>query len=287
MCLVADDCYGGGVVQHKAGLITPLPVSSPGVLGNDTDPDSGDSLRSALVTGPAHGPLTLSTDGSFTYTPAANYNGPDSLTYKASDGTADSAPAKVSITVNSVNDAPTVAVASGDSCSPNATRGTINLTVADEETAVESLTLKAITSNAAVVPASGITFTTLAGTGADRTLTVIPTGRAGRADLTVTVSDGEGAMGTVIVTVIVDANGSRTTNGTAGTDMIFGQNGDDTLNGLDGNDLLCGGRGNDNLTGGVTGVEDADHFGGGKCTDVVTDFTPSQGNTKDNTTEAP
>ena len=52
------------------------------MLGNDTDAD-GQSLTAALVTGPAHGTLTLNADGSFTYTPAANYNGTDSFTYTA------------------------------------------------------------------------------------------------------------------------------------------------------------------------------------------------------------
>ena len=65
---------------------TPLTVAAPGVLGNDTDAD-GDPLTAVLVSGPAHGTLTLNADGSFTYTPDANYNGPDSFTYKASDGT--------------------------------------------------------------------------------------------------------------------------------------------------------------------------------------------------------
>ena len=41
-----------------------------------------------------------------TYTPAANYNGPDSFTFKANDGTVDSAVATVSVTVTPVNDAP-------------------------------------------------------------------------------------------------------------------------------------------------------------------------------------
>jgi hypothetical protein len=49
--------------------------------------------------------------------------------------------------------------------------------------------------------------------------------------------------GKVDVTVKVDGNGSRTTNGTEGTDLrtdlLFGQNRNDALNGLDGNDLLC------------------------------------------------
>src|SRR5262249_52050993 len=87
---------------------TPLTVGAPGVLGNDTDAD-GDSLTAALVSGPAHGTLALNADGSFTYTPAANFSGSDSFTYRASDGTADSNVATVAITVKPVNDAPTAA----------------------------------------------------------------------------------------------------------------------------------------------------------------------------------
>ena len=68
---------------------TTLHVAAPGVLANDTDAD-GDPLTAALVGDPAHGTLTLNVDGSFTYTPDANYNGTDSFTYKANDGTADS-----------------------------------------------------------------------------------------------------------------------------------------------------------------------------------------------------
>jgi VCBS repeat-containing protein len=82
-----------------------LTVVAPGVLGNDTDAESN-PLSAAVVNPPTHGTLTLNTDGSFTYTPNANYNGSDSFTYKANDGSLDSSPATVSITVGAVNDAP-------------------------------------------------------------------------------------------------------------------------------------------------------------------------------------
>src|SRR6185312_12455969 len=75
------------------------------VLANDTDVD-GNALNAILVSGPAHGSLTLNLDGSFTYTPAADYNGADSFSYKANDGQADSNVATVSINVGPVNDAP-------------------------------------------------------------------------------------------------------------------------------------------------------------------------------------
>ena len=88
---------------------TPLVVPAvSGVLSNDTD-DTSTSLTAALATQAAHGTVVFATDGSFTYTPAANYNGPDSFTYTANDGAADSAPATVSITVKPVNDPPTSA----------------------------------------------------------------------------------------------------------------------------------------------------------------------------------
>ncbi len=57
-----------------------LNVAAPGVLANDSDPD-GDTLSAERVSGPYHGSITLISDGSFTYTPAAGYAGADSFTY--------------------------------------------------------------------------------------------------------------------------------------------------------------------------------------------------------------
>jgi len=97
----ADDAY-------TTAEDTALTVAAPGVLANDTDPD-GDTLSAVAGSEPSQGTLSRNPDGSFTYTPAANYNGSDSFTYRASDGTVESSPATVMIAVTAVNDAPTAA----------------------------------------------------------------------------------------------------------------------------------------------------------------------------------
>jgi len=84
---------------------TPLILGAPGVLANDLDYD-GNPLTAILVTGPSHGSLTLNANGSFTYTPQANYNGADSFTYRNSDGALPSNVTVVSINVLPINDAP-------------------------------------------------------------------------------------------------------------------------------------------------------------------------------------
>jgi VCBS repeat-containing protein len=75
-----------------------LTVVAPGVLANDDDVDN-DPLAAVLVTDVAHGQLALQPDGSFVYTPTAGYSGPDSFSYRASDGLLHSNPVSVLITV--------------------------------------------------------------------------------------------------------------------------------------------------------------------------------------------
>ncbi|MDQ4025151.1 MAG: Ig-like domain-containing protein, partial [Actinomycetota bacterium] len=74
------------------------------VLANDTDAD-GDALAISTFTQGANGTVAL-VAGRLRYTPAANFNGSDSFTYTANDGTADSNVATVTITVTEVNDLP-------------------------------------------------------------------------------------------------------------------------------------------------------------------------------------
>jgi VCBS repeat-containing protein len=282
----ADDAY-------STAEDTTLTVAAPGVLGNDSDPD-GDTLSAVVGSGPSHGSLTLNPDGSFAYTPAVNFSGSDSFTYRASDGSLESSLATVTITVTAVNDAPTVTVAAGGTCGTDDRSGTINLTVGDVESAATVLTLSAASSNPLLVPNGNVVF---AGSGATRTLTArAVAGRTGTATVTVTVSDGQ-ATGSVQVTVRVGSNGNDTLIGGAATNLILGQNGNDTLTGGGVYDLLCGGTGNDILSGGggddslgggngndrLTGGPGADRFSGGSGTDTATDFAAAEGDTSDGT----
>lgn len=81
-------------------------------LANDNDAENN-NLTPTIVSAPAHGTVIINNDKTFTYTPNANYNGPDSFTYLVSDGLLNSNTASVNLTVNPVNDGPTLTALNG------------------------------------------------------------------------------------------------------------------------------------------------------------------------------
>ncbi len=89
-----------------------------GGLLTATDGDGNPLTFSIGSISPAHGTVTVTSNGVFIYTPSADFHGSDSFTFKANDGTSDSAEATVTITVTSVNDAP-VAVPTSISVTKN------------------------------------------------------------------------------------------------------------------------------------------------------------------------
>ena len=92
--IAQNDAY---VVGQNGTILVQAPN---GVLANDTDAD-GDTLTAIKVSDPAHGTVTLNPNGSFTYQHGGG-TAPDSFTYKANDGKADSNVVTVSITVSAV-----------------------------------------------------------------------------------------------------------------------------------------------------------------------------------------
>ncbi|MEY9093453.1 Ig-like domain-containing protein [Paenibacillus sp. RC84] len=114
-----SDGKGGTAVSNVTITVTPVndpPIASGGsvvtpedtpVSGkiNASDAD-GDALTYALGTAPLNGTVVLAADGSYTYTPLANFNGTDSFNVVVSDGNGGAAISHVVVTVTPVNDLP-------------------------------------------------------------------------------------------------------------------------------------------------------------------------------------
>jgi hypothetical protein len=166
---------------------TLLTVAAPGVLANDT---ATGTPAVALVTTVAHGTLALNADGSFSYTPAANYYGPDQFTYRAQVGTQYSAPAAVAITVSSVADP--VSAAADSASTPLNTAVTINILANDSNPdGNPPVVVTPAVNGAAVVNADNtVTYTPNANfTGTDSFVYQLSGTNTSTATVTVTVSN--------------------------------------------------------------------------------------------------
>ncbi len=167
-----------------------LSIPAPGVLGNDSDVD-GDPITAALDSTTTHGALTLHADGSFTYVPNPNFNGSDSFSYHATDGSLSSAPVAVTLTVTPVNDPP---VAVDDSATtPQDTAVDVNVLANDTDVDGDTLSLTAVGA------ASHGTVSVVSG----KAHYVPNPGYTGGDSFSYTVSDGHGGTDTGHVSVDV------------------------------------------------------------------------------------
>jgi hypothetical protein len=174
-------------VQTAAGSLTVTAVSSNTTLV----PPSGITL------GGAGGNRTV------TVTPAAGQFGTATITLTVTDAGGLTATDTFTVTVPPPppNTAPQVSDVANQTVPQGGATGALSFTVSDAETPVGSLTVTANSSNATLVPTSGIT---LGGAGGNRTVTVTPTaGQFGTATITLTVTDAGGLTATDTFTVTV------------------------------------------------------------------------------------
>ncbi|MGN6671917.1 MAG: Ig-like domain-containing protein, partial [Thermomicrobiales bacterium] len=174
---------------------TPLTVDAAhGVLANDSDAQH-DVLRAVLVTNPAHGALALNADGSFIYTPDLHYNGPDSFTYKANDGSLDSNVATVAITVSHINQPPSFTRGADQTVLENAGAQTVtgwatNISAGPPDESGQTLTFVVTNNTNAALFSAGPAIA------ADGTLTYTPATNAnGAATITIVLKDNGGTVG--------------------------------------------------------------------------------------------
>ena len=165
---------------------TPVTIA---VLANDVDPD-GDPLVITAATA-ANGVVTINADGTLTYTPAANFNGSDTISYTISDGSDGTSTATVAVTITPVNDAPVARadVAATDEDTPV----TIAVLANDSDVDGDPLTV-----TAASAANGSVTIN------ADGTLTYTPAANFNGTDtLTYTISDGQGGTATATATITI------------------------------------------------------------------------------------
>ncbi|WP_210188456.1 Ig-like domain-containing protein [Methylobacterium sp. 174MFSha1.1] len=273
-----SDGRGGTATATVTGTIAPVndgPVAAAdgfaaaedtpatlAVLANDADVD-GDPLTVTAIDGRvigvggsvavAGGTVTLNADGTLTFTPVADFNGPVSFAYTVSDGQGGSATATVSGIVTPVQDAP-VAIADAFTTAED-TPATVTVLANDRDADGDPLTITAIDGQAA---APGGTVAVASGAvtlNPDGTLTFAPAPDAnGAVSFTYTVSDGRGGTATATVTGTVTpindvpapvADGFTTTEDTPVPVLVLANDADAdadplTLTAIDGQAIAAG-----------------------------------------------
>ena len=180
-------------VADTATVLEDAATTSIDVLANDTSEEEG-TLILTLVSTPGTGTVSISLDGvSVDYTPSADFNGTEVITYTVSDGT-DTATGTLTVTVTPVNDAP---VAIADTATVSEDSATTSIDVIANDTDVDLGNILSLTTVS--TPGTGTVSISLDGVSVDYTPSADFNGTE---VITYTVSDGtDTATGTLTVTV--------------------------------------------------------------------------------------
>ncbi len=196
------------------------------MLTSDSEVDGDDTIVSiAEGNGPAHGNAVVNADGTITYTPDADYYGPDSLVFTLTDDTEAglSAEQTATFTVTPVNDQPEIKDLNYYNTTPEDTSATVTLTVVDVDNILTDASCYTITSdNQTLIPDSSISIAHVSGT--QMAISLTPALNAyGVAIITVVASDGELTAEAEFRLTVTPVNDSPTAaDDTAGVDETVG-----------------------------------------------------------------
>ncbi|WP_026287069.1 Ig-like domain-containing protein, partial [Gilvimarinus chinensis] len=113
------------------------------VSTNDTQSSDGNTYSVEEGGGPSFGTVNMNADGTFDYTPDANYNGNDSFTYTVVDGDGDVRTSIVEIAVASVNDEPVAVADSASTAEDTVLTSSVDLDANDTDLDGDSLSVVA------------------------------------------------------------------------------------------------------------------------------------------------
>ncbi len=179
-----------------------------------TDPD-GEAVSLSLASGAQNGNVVLLSNGTFTYTPSANFNGVDSFFVDAQDAAGETVRAKVQVTVTAVDDAPEIAgQTTGDLTDTGSSGASVGgtLTANDPDvgaTATWSGNAPGVYGNFSIDPNSGawtytVSSTTNGGSSVlDSSLKVLKANETATEQFTVTATDNTGETGTKTIEITV------------------------------------------------------------------------------------
>ena len=303
LTMTSDDNVGGQDVDEVDIVIAPVndaPTAPPaGSVTTDEDTPSaatpigasdidGDDLSYSQKAGSEalHGTVTFDdANGTFTYTPDANYSGSDGFTILIDDGNGGFAEQAVSVTVENVNDAPT-GVGGTPSAPEDAANGSSAGTLVAQDPDSSSFTYELLdddggrydmdaSGNLSVADGLLLDYEQ-ASSHTIRVRVTDDMGASSEFDVAVAVADvlgedvtGDGRANTFFGgaenDVLRGMDGADTLSGGGGQDTLEGGNGADTIEGGGGNDSLLGGAGSDVLSGGLgvdtlTGGADSDLY---------------------------
>ncbi|WP_029277763.1 tandem-95 repeat protein [Pedobacter borealis] len=150
----ASDGKGGVLLITIPVTVNPVndvPIAtSPAITTTEDTPKNGvitasdvegDALTYTLSIAPTNGTVVINTDGTYTYTPNANYNGTDSFTATVSDGKGGTTIITISITITSVNDLPVATSPAVSTLEDTPKTGRITATDADGDPLTFTITI--------------------------------------------------------------------------------------------------------------------------------------------------
>ena len=191
--IVVNSVNDAPIAQDDFIILNEDTLAQIAVLTNDSDIDGDNVSVDNIVTQLAHGSIQINPNGTIQYTPAANFHGTDSFTYRVSDGKGGFDDATVSIVVNSVNDAPVAVADSGTTTEDMAI--TLAVTTNDSDIDGDAVAVSRI----ATAPANGAVAINSAGQ-----LVYTPkVDFSGTDSFVYEISDGNGGTRTASVTITV------------------------------------------------------------------------------------